>query len=318
MRTGITILFLAAWFGARAELILSNTYVVVSDVYDENIPDGSCILRGKVYEPYGETPVVGGYVADISQKRSTVVNAEGNYEVKLLATDTAFFFFHQEYGEIVCWNYNFKSKHVVTVNFITGPKRGEIVPEAEKPVVYLYSQQPVEARLSLNPLGYLSFSYPKYTGGWEVSVGKEGISVDDKEYPYLFWEADLDQLHFKTNAGEMEGYFIQTDSTAQFLERTLMLLGLNDTEKTDFITYWAPRIMRYRFATVQFLVDEDYDANIACLSVQPKPDAQRRIYLVFEGSEIEQNLNYLKTPQFKPFIRSGFTLVEWGGSELIK
>lgn len=318
LRTSITILFLAALVSGRAELILSNTYVVVSDIYDENIPEGKCILRGKVYEAYGETPVGGGYVSDISQKRSAVVNAEGNYEVKLLATDSAFFFFHQEYGEIICWNYDFKSKHVVTVNFITGLKRNDLVPVAEKPVIYLYSQEPVEAKLTLNPLGHLSFSYPKYNGGWEVWVQNNNISVDDKVYPYLFWEANLNQLQFKTEAGEMEGYFIQTDSTVQFLEHTLETLGLNDTEKTDFITYWAPRIMHYPYATVQFLVDTDYETDIASLLVQPKPDAQRRIYLVFEGSTIKQDLNYLKTPHFKPFIRSGFTLVEWGGSELNK
>jgi len=42
----------------------------------------------------------------------------------------------------------------------------------------------------------------------------------------------------------------------------------------------------------------------------------RRIYLLFEGSEIELKQNFLTSPVLKPFVRKGFTLVEWGGTAL--
>jgi hypothetical protein len=45
-------------------------------------------------------------------------------------------------------------------------------------------------------------------------------------------------------------------------------------------------------------------------------DAMRRIYLLFQGSEIELKQNFLTAPVLKPFVRKGFTLVEWGGSEI--
>jgi hypothetical protein len=63
-------------------------------------------------------------------------------------------------------------------------------------------------------------------------------------------------------------------------------------------------------------VDEVYTNEIAGINVNPAPDAMLRIYLLFEGSEIELKQNFLNTPLLNPFVRKGLTLVEWGGSEI--
>jgi hypothetical protein len=141
-------------------------------------------------------------------------------------------------------------------------------------------------------------------------------TADQKIYPYFFWEGISSELGFTTTPTGMEGYFIQTDSTISFLEYTLTRLGLNQTEMTDFITFWGPQIEKHQYATIQFLVDEVYTNEIAGINVNPAPDAMLRIYLLFEGSEIELKQNFLNTPLLNPFVRKGLTLVEWGGSEI--
>jgi len=96
----------------------------------------------------------------------------------------------------------------------------------------------------------------------------------------------------------------------------LIKFGLNEKEQTDFITYWAPRINQKQFAAIQFLIDEDYSAEIGTLMVNPKPDCVRRVYLLFAG--LDQPVESLQSnpKKINPIVRKGLTVIEWGGSEL--
>ena len=85
---------------------------------------------------------------------------------------------------------------------------------------------------------------------------------------------------------------------------------------TDFITYWAPRVMKYEYATIQFLLGDDYANSIAELISNPKPDSELRIFMLFQGFNENVPPNYLVEPSFDNFKRKGFTLVEWGGAQL--
>ncbi len=315
----ITILFFT-FIGiqsATAETILTNIYAIISDEFSDSIPEGICVVKGKVYEGYTEMAVTGGYIGEVSQTRHTVTDENGTYSLSLNDTDSTLYFFHPDYGEIVCWNYNFKSQHIVTIDFITGYQAMDVFPVAEKPVIYLYSDTPITASISLAPKGEFSFTYPQYDNGWTVNVNNNGLlEVDNQSYPYLFWEGKMSELNFVRDHSQLEGYCINTDSTIQFLENVLNQLGLNSTEKTDFITYWGPRLANHNYATIQFFVDDSYESNIATVSVSPKPDSQRRVYMLFQGSEVQVPSSYLREPLLKSFMRKGFTLIEWGGSEL--
>tara|TARA_B110000046_G_C12885589_1_gene352044 strand:+ start:204 stop:695 length:492 start_codon:yes stop_codon:yes gene_type:complete len=136
-------------------------------------------------------------------------------------------------------------------------------------------------------------------------------------YPYLFWEGEIQDLDFNSKNGEISGYFINTDSTIQFLESTLTALGLNRTEITDFITFWGPRIKVHNFATIQFLVDEEYHNQVASLNVTPKPDSQLWVYLLFQGTDNPTLTRKFTVPELPKFERQGFTVIEWGGSEFM-
>jgi hypothetical protein len=298
-----------------AESEPSITYKIVSDKYSETVPAGSCIIQGRAIDQNTGLGIPGAVVGETSRARYILTDADGKFKVKLSTKDTSFYFYHLDYEEIVCWNYNFKSQHIVTINFAADRRLEDNYPVAEKPVIYLYVDETIKAEITLEAKGPLTFTYPTYENGWSVSVSTKGLEVDNMEYPYLFWEGEIENLHFNTKAGELEGYFINTDSTIQFLENNLATLGFNNVESTDFITYWGPRLTAHDYASIQFFIGDAYADNVAAINVSPKPDAQLRVYMVFQGTESSTSPYRLKSPVLPSFERKGFTLIEWGGSE---
>ncbi len=292
-------------------------YKVISDKYSADIPAGTCIIQGRVYEDGTKVGIPGAVVGETSRTRYILTDNDGKFKLKLSSKDTSFYCFHQDYEEVVCWNYDFKSQHIITVNFFTKKRliMDDNYPVAEKPVIYLYSDEEVDATISLQPKGEFTFTYPAYEDGWSVNVSSNGLKVNEQQYPYLFWEGECENLSFNKNGGQFAGYFINTDSTIQFLETTLEAIGFNSTERTDFITYWGPRLTAHSYASVQFLVGEQYDQNVASIDVSPQPDSQLRVYMLFQGTEFSSSPHRLVATEFPKFNRKGFTLVEWGGSE---
>lgn len=176
-----------------------------------------------------------------------------------------------------------------------------------KPVIYLYSDQELNVSLDLKVNGELTFTYPEYNNGWQVQLDSSGITHQGKSYPYLFWEGEKSIPRITT-----EGFCVEGKDIVDFLEKKLTEMNFNATEKTDFITFWAPRMQESKFLNIHFVTDEDYE-NIASLDISPKPDNLLRIFMVFEKSDAEKIL----IPQVLPYIeRNGFSLLEWGGGEI--
>ena len=130
---------------------------------------------------------------------------------------------------------------------------------ARKPVLYLYPERVVSLGVGLSYDGVVSDSYPVAVEGvgadgralasWSVTAGPDGVLRDagGRVYPYLFWEgptgADLSQG---------SGFVVARDDVVGFLEEKLALLGLDEREAADFITYWAPRMRVNECALVSF------------------------------------------------------------------
>jgi len=299
---------------AKAELIPVNVYHIISDVVSDSVPEGKCLVQGKVYEGYSEEPVVKGLV--VSNSSQTYTDEAGNFTLYLSDQDTMIYFYHAEYGEIVCWNYDFKSRHLVTLNFVTDQKAGEMPVMVEKPVLYLYSNKDKAVNLNVKPKGDFVFTYPQIADtGWDCKVG-ESLEVNGQTYPYLFWEAKFETLTFLPQQDGVYNFIVQTDSIVSFLETNLKRLGLNDTESTDFITYWGPRLMQNNFVHIQFWVDAVYSNEIARLEMSENPDQSRRVYMVYKGYNQSPSQRFSTQINLPSLKRSGFTLVEWGGSAL--
>jgi hypothetical protein len=294
-------------------------YLLKSDIISDTVPENVVWVKGYVYSS-NKKPITNADISTVNLQKRAKTSNRGSFIIQLDAADSSIYAYHPNYGEVVCWNYHFKGGHIVTIDFNLGLFREEIPVQLEKPVIYMYSEGALSCRLEIEPKSELTFTYPAIDkeNGWDIEITQDGaIFCNQRAYPYLFWEGTTEGLTFNTINGVMDGFYIDTDTTISFLEKSLTKLGFNEKESTDFITYWGPRIMNYKYSIIQFLVDEDYALEIGEINCSIPLDNQRRVYLLFEGSSTpvatrilnEQNLQYA-------FQREGLTLLEWGGSDL--
>ena len=156
----------------------------------------------------------------------------------------------------------------------------------------------------------LTTIYPKFNENnntWKVYVNTNGeIKIKDKIYPYLFWEAESYLIN------EMnEGFIVKDDEAEKFLEEKLKILCLNDKESTDFITFWLPVLLKNKLSLCYFQ-SEEYFENYE-LNINPKPDSIIRIFLSIK--KINSPIK-IKEQKLASNERKGFTVVEWGGTNI--
>lgn len=178
-----------------------------------------------------------------------------------------------------------------------------------KPVIYLYPERETEVTVRLDVDGELTCTYPAYNNGWTVTAEPDGTLTDrstGREYSYLFWEAEND-----ADFDMSEGFVVRGEDTAEFLQSTLSQLGLMPREYNEFIVYWLPKMQNnaYNYITFQ---NEAY-TEYAKLDITPKPDSVLRVFMAYRP--LDEPIECTE-PELGAFERSGFTVVEWGGTEL--
>lgn len=97
-----------------------------------------------------------------------------------------------------------------------------------------------------------------------------------------------------------------------FLIEKLEFIGLNTFETNEFIQYWLPILERNEFNFIHFRVNSGYDV-ISKNEVLPKSDTSIRVFMEFYGLEKPIEITEQKLEKIE---RKGFTLVEWGGSNV--
>ena len=150
-----------------------------------------------------------------------------------------------------------------------------------KPVLYLYPEEETTVHVQLDYTGQLTTTYPAYEDGWTVTAHPDGTLTDPttgREYYCLFWEG-ISPVEYDFS----EGFVVPGEDTAAFLEEALATLGLTDQEANEFLIYWLPKMEGNPYNLIAFQ-DEVYTEN-AVLTISPTP-------------------------------RTGFTVVEWGGTEV--
>jgi hypothetical protein len=315
------ILLITNCFYSFCEVIDSDYYTILSDVKVDTIKPGKCIVKGRAVNPYSEEGIANGMIANFNKTIFAITDVNGYYQLELGTNDTALFFYHKKYKEIIIWNYDFKSQHLVTINFVSSEKLEDgIIYEVEKPVIYLYPEVRTNIRVALDKNVQLTYTYPLYNDGWVFEAYPNGeLKMDGKSFPYLFWEGEKKYLNFKIVNNCLAGFFIKTDTVVSFLEDNLTTLGLNFKERTDFITYWAPRLQNEdTYATIQFFVDQQYNEEIGNISIEPKPNSMRRIFMIYAISKNGQPSTTIVQPTLETFNREGFVVMEWGGSNITR
>ncbi len=179
-----------------------------------------------------------------------------------------------------------------------------------KPIIYLYPETPTECSVKVTLNGTLTCTYPDHgTDGWQnFTAYPDGTLVfpDGKEYYALYWEGIQD-----TAWDFSKGFCVKGEDTAAFLEWALEAQGLNRREANEFIVYWLPLMQENAYNVISFQTDAYTDG--ALLDIDPSPDSLLRVFMAYYASEEEIEI----APQaFEGFEREGFTVVEWGGTEL--
>lgn len=179
---------------------------------------------------------------------------------------------------------------------------------AAKPVIYLYPERVTDVSVSLDFNGTLTSTYPHYDGEWNVTAHPDGTLIDEngREYYCLFWEGVQDVEYDFSH-----GFCVKGEDTAEFLEKTLSEIGLTDKEANEFIIYWLPKMEVNEYNLISFQ-NEIYTDN-AQLTISPSPDSLLRVFMAWKPIDKPAQI----APQtFEPFVREGFTAIEWGGSEI--
>jgi hypothetical protein len=104
---------------------------------------------------------------------------------------------------------------------------------------------------------------------------------------------------------------IEGKDTTEFLQEKLEYMGLTPSEYNEFIVYWMPRMEDNKYNLIYFAEDE-YE-SLAKLTIEPEPDNIIRVLMVFKALDNPINI---EEQELKPNERSGFTVVEWGGTEI--
>ena len=208
--------------------------------------------------------------------------------------------YFDEMNEISEHSYEISAKLVEASDFELEPG------VAYKPVIYLYPTGETKIFISLDYNGTLTHTYPTYSNGWNVTAYPNGLLIDDngKEYPYLFWEGESD-IEYDLS----KGFCIPGHQTEQFLRDRLGFMGLNQKELEDFIGFWIPFMEKNPYNKISFQTTA-YTDN-AKLTVYPEPDSVLRIFMVFQP--LDEFVEVEDQPLIE-FERTGFALIEWGGS----
>ena len=250
-------------------------------------------------------------VTNLNSKIEVQTDAEGNFEIEV--TDGTVLEFFQFGFKSQRFYINNSNKIEISLKSIveTGNSKPNI--RILKPIIYLYPERKTDISLKLNFNGKLQTTFPNYDKSWKVEAYPDGKIFDKKSnrfYNSLFWDGEL---NFEQNHYVYEnGFIVSRDNLTNFLIEKLEQIGLNNNETNDFVQFWLPILEKNEFNFVHFLVNEKYDA-ISKNEILPKPDTSILVFMEFYKTSSFQKIvpqNLIKTN------RKGFTIVEWGGSDV--
>ncbi len=181
----------------------------------------------------------------------------------------------------------------------------------EKPVIYLYPEEETLVEVKLDFGGTLTSTYPAYQDCWKVLAKPDGTLTDPdtgKEYYCLFWEG-IAEADYTISSG----FVVAGEDTESFLEESLAQLGLTPREANEFIIYWLPQMEQNAWNLISF--DTSAYAENAKLTISPTPDSVLRVFMTWQALDAPINI---PSQELSGFERTGFTVVEWGGAEIIE
>ena len=185
-----------------------------------------------------------------------------------------------------------------------------------KPIIYLYPETEMELEVRLGSPERVTVSYPSYDSGWKVMARPDGTLTDlasGRELYALYWEG---LRSFETDFSS--GFVVKGEDSAEFLEEKLALLGLSSREAEEFIVYWLPKLQGSEYNLIRFedldVIEKDMPLSFLTDGSVVEPDSLIRVWMSFKPLS-----TYVEVPEQElvpAASRRGFTVVEWGGSEV--
>ncbi|MBN1787674.1 MAG: LamG domain-containing protein [Sedimentisphaerales bacterium] len=173
-----------------------------------------------------------------------------------------------------------------------------------KPNIYLYPQETTELDVSIVfPFGgRVTTSIPDYNNGWHITVEPSGLI--DGQYTFLFYEA-MQPDYFQRKYG----WLVNREDLEDFFRNNLAATGFAGQEIEDFIEYWIPRWTQYPYYAIYPQYNEELQKMVTFeFSTQP----QNLIRVIYSVEGLDEGTLDLPEPVIPPFLRDGFTVVEWG------
>jgi TonB-dependent SusC/RagA subfamily outer membrane receptor len=319
----------AALYGNKGSngVIIVNTkdpdeseFVKLKNQFEEENVDNShkkIISVSGVISDCEDIPLNKVIIKNLNSKEVFYSDSVGKYEIKVHKNDYLVFstddFYSQKVKIMKQKMVDVKLKvdiKLKTIQINTNSRSSIIL---RKPVIYLYPTDKTRISLKLDFKGKLGTTFPKYQDGWDL-IGFPDGQIQDKKtkryYNSLFWDGE--QSFPKEHYQYTEGFEIAKNYLTEFLIQKLELIGFNNNETNDFIQFWLPILEKNELNFIHFYVNEAYDVFSKNI-VNPMPETSIRVFMEFYKIDSK---TYLPEQNFKKTIRNGFTLVEWGGSEV--
>lgn len=221
------------------------------------------------------------------------------------------YFYVEGYYEVIEDSMKINSQEVVKAEIRFSSADPKMIITVDKPVIYIYPTEEMKVNIELKTIGKLNFTYPLYESGWNFTAQPDGtLSIGEKQYNYLFWESEMPENLLE--ASDATGFLVATDTLLSFLENSLSQMGLNSKEQADFITYWYPRMMVNEKNHIQFLFNDACN-SYAELKISPQPENIFRVGMVWAKATNDFIPEIQEIPSVN---RNGFTVIEWGGTEV--
>lgn len=308
----LSFFFFSAMAGAMLQSKLPVYYTVTKTASDETLKKNEAVFKFHFQKTDKD---FSGEVIRFSidgKEQKVRADAQGSFSFKARPGKHKFqFFYDVKHLEVTTEEIAIGSSQVIEVNVHLEPSLMETV--VDKPVIYVYPKTTTDVRVSLEVKGKLSFAYPEYRDGWRFTADPDGtLHFEDKKFNYLFWDGVLDLN--SEDFGREDGFVVEKKDLLSFLEAKLTQMGFNSKESQDFITYWYPRMSANDVSYVRFLFNEDCD-TYAKMTVVPQPDRVFRVYMLWSKADHAEKAG-LKEQVLPRFQREGFSVLEWGGSEI--